>query len=44
VQICGTLSESQVPAQARPLLATVTTAVLLDWKETGSAITCLRAF
>jgi hypothetical protein len=29
-----------VPAQASPLLATVTTAVLLDWKETGSAIVC----
>jgi len=35
VQIWGAVSESQVPAQARPLLATVRTAVLLDTKFMG---------
>src|SRR5438046_9975432 len=38
VQICGVLSEFQVPAHASPLLAIVWTAVLLDSNETGVAI------
>ena len=41
VHICGTLNESQLPAHASPLAATVTTAVLLDWKDTGSVIAVL---
>jgi hypothetical protein len=37
VQTVGTDKEFQVPAQAWPLVATVTTAVLLDWKVNLSA-------
>jgi hypothetical protein len=33
VQTCGLVSESQVPAQAVPFPAMVTTAGLLDWNE-----------
>jgi hypothetical protein len=36
VQICGLLSEFHVPAQANPLFAIVTTAVLLEWKPMGT--------
>ena len=35
VQICGVASESQVPAQASPLVAMVKTAVLLERNVTG---------
>src|SRR5437016_13788269 len=41
VQICGVLSEFQVPAHASPLLAIVRTAVLLDSNETGVEIVAL---
>ncbi len=44
VQICGVLSEFQVPAHASPLLAIVRTAVLLDSNETGVAIVRLMLF
>src|SRR5207245_11214181 len=44
VQICGVLSEFQVPAHAGPLLAIVRTAVLLDSNETGVAIVRLMRF
>src|SRR5437667_9166761 len=44
VQICGVLSEFQVPAHASPLLAFVRTAVLLDSNETGVAIVRLMLF
>lgn len=37
VQTVGTVNEFQVPAQACPLSATVTTAVLLDWNVNLSA-------
>jgi hypothetical protein len=37
-------SESQLPAQASPLLAIVTTAVLLEAKETGSVMAVFFAF
>jgi hypothetical protein len=38
------LRESHVPAQAKPLAAIVSTAVLLDWKEIGVVMTCLLLF
>ena len=38
VHICGVAREFQVPAQALPLLAMVTTEGLLDSYETGSFI------
>jgi hypothetical protein len=42
VQICGVVRESQVPAQASPLLEMVKTAVLLERNETGVVmVTCL---
>jgi hypothetical protein len=41
VHIVGLLSESQLPAHARPLFAIVSTAVLLDWKLTGSEMLVL---
>src|SRR5207253_10145729 len=44
VQICGVLSEFQVPAHASPLLAIVRTAVLLESNETGGAIVRLMLF
>lgn len=44
VQICGLLNEFQVPAHARPLLATVTTALLLETNCTGVAIALPLAF
>src|SRR3989442_14871650 len=44
VQICGVLSEFQVPAHASPLLAIVRTAGLLDSNETGVAIAGLMLF
>jgi hypothetical protein len=44
VQICGTLSESQVPAQANPLLAMVKTAVLLERNLIGVVITVFLLF
>src|SRR5439155_20013677 len=44
VQICGVLSEFQVPAHASPLLAIFRTAVLLDSNETGVAIARLMLF
>ncbi|GAC1432862.1 MAG: hypothetical protein NVS1B11_32900 [Terriglobales bacterium] len=44
VQTWGLLSESHVPAQAEPLLATVTTAVLLEKNEIGSLIAPLLEF
>src|SRR5438105_8825459 len=44
VQICGVLSEFQVPAHASPLLAIVRTAGLLDSNETGVAIVRLMLF
>ena len=37
MQTVGTVNEFQVPAQACPLSATVTTAVLLDWNVNRSA-------
>jgi len=40
VQVTGVVRESQIPAHAKPLFATVTTAGLLDAKEKVS----LRAF
>jgi hypothetical protein len=39
VQTVGAVNESHVPAQAVPLLATVTTAVLLETKDIGSVMT-----
>ncbi len=44
VQTWGLVRESQVPAHAAPLLAIVTTAVLLEKKEIGSLIVPLLAF
>src|SRR2546425_10537076 len=44
VQICGVLSEFQVPAHASPLLAIVRTAVLLYSNETGVEIVALMLF
>jgi len=38
VQICGAVSESQVPAHALPLLAMVKTEVLLERNVTGVVI------
>jgi len=38
VQTLGTVRESQVPAQARPLLDTVTIFGALDWNEKVSVI------
>jgi hypothetical protein len=38
VHTCGTVNEFQLPAQATPLVAIVTTAGLLDWYTTGSLI------
>jgi len=35
VHTCGLLREFQLPAHANPLVATVSTAGLLDWKDMG---------
>ena len=44
VQICGAVSESQVPAQANPLLAMVKTAVLLERNVTGVVMAVFLLF
>ena len=41
---CGALSESHVPAQAKPFAAMVSTAVLLDWNEIGVVMVFLLLF
>ena len=44
MQICGAVIESQVPAQASPLLAMVKTAVLLERNVTGVVMAVFLLF
>ena len=44
VQICGAVSESQVPAHANPLVAMVKTAVLLERNVTGVVMAVFELF
>jgi hypothetical protein len=44
VQICGVVIESQVPAQASPLLAMVRMAVLLEKNVTGVVMAVFLLF